>query len=854
MHEWIARTARANGDRLAVIAPDRPLTYAELDAHAKALAAELHAKGVSRGDAVAIIAEPSAEMIVGLLGILMAGGAYVPLDPAYPVDLMRHVLGDARAAVVVSQAALLDRLQGTAARTVTLDLDAPVASHAAGEIGAEPDDLAYILYTSGTTGRPKGVPISHRNLVHSTEARLRVYGDAPPRFLLLSSFTFDSSIAGIFWALVTGGTLIVPRRHQEQDMTGLLTLVREHAVSHTLCLPTLYGLILREAAPADLASLGTVIVAGEACPSSLVRAHHQSRREARLFNEYGPTEATVWATVHELGPNDALDPVPIGRPIPRMHSHVLDAERRLVPPGVPGELWLAGAGLSAGYRNLEALSHARFAVLDVTGTPERCYRTGDLAVWRDDGKLAFLGRVDSQLKLRGRRIEPSGIETVLRERADVDDAAVTVRGTPGRLIAYVVPRAGATLDAGLLCRELQAVLADYLVPDQFVTLPSLPRTWSGKIDYRSLPEPVSAPAPITSAAPASAIEATLAAIWREVLGAPAVGLDDDYFALGGDSILSIRIVSRVRQELDAELPLGIVFQARTVRALAAAIEAHHPERGWPCLVPIRGSGSRPPLYLMHSLEGEIGPYYNLANHLPLDQPVFGVQAPRERLTSIEAMAVRYLDEIRARQPNGPYWLGGFCIGGLLAYEMGRRLAAEGHEVAPLVLFDCLAPGPGFATSTKILPSAATLTRMALADPHAFIDRVAKRVVRSAKRLKRTGESEEAPVELNDVRDLSALPPAYLEPSMRNFRAGRDYLPEPCDGDAILLRTDDERFGGDLGWSRFIRGRLEVIPIPGNHVDTLEEPTVQETGRLLATAMDRIMPSGLSRGSRSRRRA
>ena len=622
---------------------------------------------------------------------------------------------------------------------MTLDLDTTKPWHAAIEACAEPDDLAYVLYTSGTTGRPKGVPITHRNLVHSTEARLRVYGDTPPRFLLQSSFTFDSSVAGIFWALATGGTLIVPRRHQEQDMAGLLELIRENAVSHTLCLPTLYGLILREAAPADLASLRTVIVAGEACPASLVRAHHQSRPDARLFNEYGPTEATVWATVHELSPNDALDPVPIGRPIPRMHSYVLDAERRTVPPGVPGELWLAGAGLSAGYRNLDALTHERFATLDVTGTAERCYRTGDLAVRHDDGTLAFLGRVDSQLKLRGRRIEPSGIETVLRERPDVADAAVTVQGSPGRLVAYVVPRAGATPDTGVLRAELQAVLPDYLVPDQIVTLPSLPRTWSGKIDYRSLPEPALAPAPVTSAAPATAIESRLAAIWREVLGAPTVGLDDDYFALGGDSILSIQIVSRVRQELDAELPLGIIFQARTVRALARAIEAHDPERGWPCLVPIRKNGTRPPLFLMHSLEGEIGPYYNLANRLPLDQPVFGVQAPKERLTSIEEMAQRYLDEIRAHQPHGPYWLGGFCIGGFLAYEMARRLSADGHEVAPLVLFDCLAPGPGFATSQTVLPSAATLTRMALADPHAFVDRVAKRVVRSAKRLKRTSE-------------------------------------------------------------------------------------------------------------------
>ena len=357
---------------------------------------------------------------------------------------------------------------------------------------------------------------------------------------------------------------------------------------------------------------------------------------------------------------------------------------------------------------------------------------------RDDGTLAFLGRVDSQLKLRGRRIEPSGIETVLRERADIADAAVTVRGTPGRLVAYVVPRAGATLDTAVLRAELQAVLADYLVPDQFVTLPSLPRTWSGKIDYRSLPEPASAPVPSISAAPASALEARLAAIWRDVLGAPAVGLDDDYFALGGNSLLSIQIVSRVRQELDAELPLGIVFQARTVRALAQAIEAHDPERGWPCLVPIRAAGTRPPLFLMHSLEGEIGPYYNLANRLALGPAGVrraGAQgAPHlDRGRWHSAIWTRSAPTSRtdpigsAASASAASWPTRWPAGSLRTVAKSPRWFSS---IASL-------PARALPTSQTVLPSAATLTRMALADPHAFVDRVAKRVVRSARRLKRT---------------------------------------------------------------------------------------------------------------------
>jgi thioesterase domain-containing protein len=271
--------------------------------------------------------------------------------------------------------------------------------------------------------------------------------------------------------------------------------------------------------------------------------------------------------------------------------------------------------------------------------------------------------------------------------------------------------------------------------------------------------------------------------------------------------------------------------------LAKLIEGGDPERSWRCLVPIRAAGSKSPLYLMHYLEGSIGHYYNLANRLPPDQPVFGVQAPPAPLDSIEAMASRYLDEIRGRQPRGPYRLGGFCIGGMLAFEMARQLAAQDETVLPLILLDCVAPGPLFAKSNTVLPSAGTLTRMALADPQAFAGRVSKRLVRSVRRFGRASDDAAKPVELHDVRDMSSLPQAYVEPSICHFRAGRDYHPDPWDGDAILLRTDDERFGGDLGWSRWVRGNLEITLIPGSHVDTLKEPIVQETGRLVAAALD-----------------
>ncbi len=641
MHHLIERVSGTYADRVALVGPDRSLTYAELDAQANALAARLRAMGVKRNDPVGLIADPSSAMAVGILGVMKAGGAYVPLDPAYPPGLMRHVLGDTGAGVVViGDEALAGRFGDLPVPVVAIEAE-PSPAMPGPPVDSAPADLAYILYTSGTSGRPKGVPITHRNLVHSTEARGRVYGETPGVFLLFSAFTFARWVAGFFGRRAPGGRLVGRRRRLEQDLDALLALVREHRVTHTLCLPSLYALILREAAPADLASLGTVILAGEACPAVLVQAHHQSLSGVRLFNEYGPTEATVWSTAQELTPADAEEPVPIGRPIPRMRAYVLDEERRPVPAGVPGELWLAGAGLSSGYRNLDRETAERFVLLDVMGSPERAYRTGDLAAWRPDGTLVFLGRADQQLKLRGHRVEPAGIEAVLREHPDVADAAVALRGTPGRLVAYVVPVAADAVDAATLRRHLQALLAEFLVPETFVFLPSLPRTWSGKLDYKALPEPASPGQASAPAAPRDDIEATLAGIWREVLGVERVGIHDNYFALGGDSILSIQIVSRVRAA-GLRIDPRHVLERPTIAELAAAIDSDASPQ--PAQTPVAGEVPLSPIQAWF-----LGRDLRVPHHW--NQSVF-LEVPAEldveRLRRALACLLARHDQLRAR--------------------------------------------------------------------------------------------------------------------------------------------------------------------------------------------------------------
>jgi amino acid adenylation domain-containing protein len=369
-------------------------------------------------------------MMVGILGILKAGAAYVPLDPAYPRDRLAFVLADTAAPVIIIQPHLKSVLPASDARLVTLDTAWSQISNQPTNrpvVDVTADDLAYVIYTSGSTGKPKGVPISHRNLVHSTTVRFRFYPEPVKRFLLLSSFAFDSSVVGLFWSLCQGGALVLPRQKQEQDVYEIAGLVARHNISHLLCLPSLYHLLLEHGGAGNLGSLNTVIVAGEACTADLVRAHYRLLPRATLYNEYGPTEGTVWSSACAIPADFNGSVVPIGKPIPNMQAYVLDAQRQPVPVGVAGELYIGGEGLTAGYLNHPELTAERF-LPNPFRVGERLYRTGDLVRWQTDGQLAFLGRVDQQVKIRGHRIELEEIEAALLDLNGVAQAVVIARG------------------------------------------------------------------------------------------------------------------------------------------------------------------------------------------------------------------------------------------------------------------------------------------------------------------------------------------------------------------------------------------------------------------------------------------
>ncbi len=577
IHDRIVSAARQRPEAPAVSAGGQRLSYRELDELSARLAARLQELGAGPGKFVGLHLENSVELVVALLAVLRAGGAYLPLPPGYPRERLRFMLEDARARIVLTRSPAPAPFEGFSGEQLALDARSLAALPAREpETRSRPDDPAYAIYTSGSTGEPKGVPITHANLAHSTRARLAHYGGRVERYLLLSSFGFDSSVAGIFWTLVQGGELVLAPEGFERELHSLPALIARSRATHLLALPALWSLVLEQTSDGELGgeleALDTVIVAGESCPPELVRRHQERLPRVRLHNEYGPTEGTVWSTVFDCS-RPCAGRVPIGRPIPGARVFVLDEHGEPAPVGVAGELWIAGPGVAHGYLHRPELTAARF-VSDLRGAG-RGYRTGDRARWLPDGDLEFLGRSDQQVKIRGFRIELAEIEEELRAHAGVRDAAGVAREQEGggtRLVGYVLAN-GETVEESALQRHLSARLPEYMVPARILALAAWPLLPNGKLDRAALPLPEDSP---RSAEPVGALETVLAALWADVLGLEQVGRDDDFFALGGHSLLATRLYARLRETLQVTLPLRLLFERRTPAALAAELGRDDP--------------------------------------------------------------------------------------------------------------------------------------------------------------------------------------------------------------------------------------------------------------------------------------
>jgi amino acid adenylation domain-containing protein len=588
-HELFAEQVEMTPEAVAVEYEGRRLTYGELNRQANRLAHYLQILGVTPEARVAMCVERGLEMITGLLAILKAGGAYVPLDPAYPQERLQYMLKDSEPVALLTQAQVMEKMGPLPVGLLTLDLTDAVwncqPESSPESAGSKPiaGHLAYVLYTSGSTGKPKGVMVSHQNLVSSTYARKMAYGKSG-RFLLLSSISFDSSVAAIFGSLLHGGTLIIANDDSVHDPLRLNQEVQRLRVESLLCVPSLYKHFLEY--PVDREQkkqLSRVIVAGEVCPPDLVAKSAQQQPQVELFNEYGPTEGTVWASMHNCSHPLSRQSVPIGRPIANARVYILDARGEPVPVGVAGELYIGGAGVTRGYLRRPELTAERF-VPDpyMRQAGARMYKTGDTGRWLADGNMEFVGRNDDQVKIRGFRIELGEITAQLQEHPAVEEGVVIAReDVPGekRLVAYYCPSAlHAFPDAKSLPADirsfLRASLPEYMVPAAYVRLQSLPLTPNGKLNRKALPAPQKdAYAVHRYVPPQGDLETALAAIWAEMLKLEHVGRHDDFFALGGQSLLALRVLFRVNDCFQTELSVATLLEHSVLMEFAQKLHS-----------------------------------------------------------------------------------------------------------------------------------------------------------------------------------------------------------------------------------------------------------------------------------------
>ncbi len=841
-HAAFELQAARTPDAAALHAENAVISYRELNSRANRLAHALRARGLGSGSRMGICIGRSPEMIVALLAVLKSGAAYVPLDPAYPRARLEFMLQEAAPALVLSSRELAQRLPA-AVPTVFVDMSAELNApdHDPGvRLGGQ--DLAYVMFTSGSTGRPKGVMVTHAGVINYLAWRSSFFPlHADDRSLQKASLSFDDSVWEILEPLSVGACLVLASPAREYDVDYLIGLMREQRITATCFVPSMLRALVEATGFAQCRTLRRMTTGGEPLTQELQRRILERLPNLALYNGYGTTETTIASTFWRCGDSAEAGSFPIGRPIANTRVRVLDGSGRLVPHGVIGEIYIGGRGVARGYFERHDLTQQRFLAQLPDGAPGPWYRTGDLGRWRADGVLEFIGRADEQVKIRGVRIELSEIEAVLLDHEAVRAAAVVVVEDGAgvrRLRAVCVPRAGTVPEPAALRAHLQTRLPVALLPSEIRLLEALPLMPSGKIDRQALAAlAAETEAEVGYCAPRNELESKLVRIWEQFLPQRPIGVRDDFFALGGYSLLAARLAVAIERACARRVPPVLLFEAPNIEQLAQRLAAAAPPEG--ALLRQMSQGPNPPLILIHQLAGDLIRYGELVSQLGGCRAVFGIQAAgladyAAPLTTIESMAERYLAELRRVQPHGPYLLAGHSAGGLIAYEMAQRLHAAGEPIALLVMIDAdahMARPVTWHTRLPYLLNALT-TWLSPRWRGGFAVEATRAGWMSALGL------------INDP--LAAVEHGAghaADPVAAGIeQAVSAYMPRPYPGAVTVLRArlrTARTFSRSLSWRGLALGGLRVIDVPGGHLSMMLPGAVEELARQLIQCLQAV---------------
>jgi amino acid adenylation domain-containing protein len=883
IHRLFEAQVERDPNAVAVEFAGGSLSYRELNRRANRLARHLQTLGVGPETPVGVCMDRAQDAVLGILAILKAGAAYVPLDPSYPLERLEYILNDTEILVLLSQEWLQERLPASWAQVVNLDAEWEAIMRQSDENPASEvtaDNLAYIIYTSGSTGKPKGVLLQHggvHNLAEALKASSMV--ERGSRVLQFASFNFDASVWETFPALIAGATLCLGESGTLLAGERLSETLREMAVTTVTLPPSVLAMTPSE----GLSDLKTIISAGEACSAEIIERWGRGRR---FINAYGPTESTVCATMAE-GPESERGNA-IGRPLPNIESYVLDVRLEPLPVGIAGELYVGGEGLARGYRNRPDQTAERFIPHPYSNRPgARLYRTGDLARYLADGQIEFLGRLDHQVKIHGFRIELEEIEAALSQHPEARDCIVVAREDQTgdkRLVAYVVAESESPITSSEFIEHLKERLPGYMIPSAFVTLSEMPLTPNGKIDRKALPAPDYRRRALEHAfvAPRTPLEEELVKIWAEVLRLPQVGVNDNFFDLGGHSLSAIQVISRMREVAQVELPLRSFFEGPTVSKLAESVEkARGSRRGiaagpisadereeslgtpdeWPhsqvephgawrswrplthdiqsatrtSLICLQPEGRKAPFFCVHAAGGSVFGFVDLAYRFGAERPFYGFQsrglfeegAPH---TSVEEMASFYITALRSVQTEGPYLLGGWSMGGVVAYEMAQQLTASGEKVALVALIDTRAPGSDGRTDQldeeTLLGGYAQDLALSW-NPQDFswghfLQLTPKEKLGYVLEWGKAHGILRADFNFANIHH-------FIETFKANVLAMSNYRPRPYGGRVALFSAGEPSIENPIdpskGWGASAVNGVECYAVPGNHYTMLREPHV-----------------------------